>query len=245
MRHSVAMLAEKGCARKSKPYLLATGYVPSAWREICIKFIPKSGRASYEEAKSFRPISLNTFLLKTVEQIIDHYIRDVCLVEHPLHNMQHAYQRVNPTVTLLHHVASNIEKAFSQKQSGLGVFLDMEGAFDNVSFLSMMEAARAHGVPPFISNWMNEMLRNRILCSSLRCAEVRKLSICGCPQGGVLSPLLWNLVADGLLRKLNGLGLPTYGLADDYLVLIIGFSIPTIFDLMQHCHYALSNNGVD
>ena len=212
---------------------LATGYIPSAWREIRIKFIPKSGRASYEEAKSFRPISLSSFLLKTVERIIDHYIRDVCLVEHPLHNMQHAYQRGKSTITLLHNVVSNIEKAFSQKQSGLGVFLDIEGAFDNVSFQSMIEAARAHGVPSFISNWMNEMLSNRILCSSLRYAEVRKLSICGCPQGGVLSPLLWNLVADGLLRKLNGLGLPTYGFADDYLVLIIGLSIPTIFDLMQ------------
>ena len=55
----------------------------------------------------------------------------------------------------------------------------------------------------------------------------------GCPQGGVLSPLLWNLVADGLLSKLNQLGFPSYGFADDYLILIIGLCISTIFDLMQ------------
>jgi len=77
------------------------------------------------------------------------------------------------------------------------------------------------------------MLSNRHLCSSLRQAEIRKLSVRGCPQGGVLSPLLWNLVADGLLRKLNGLGFPTYGFADDYLILLAGICISTLFDLMQ------------
>ena len=147
--------------------------------------------------------------------------------------MQHAYQRGKSTVTLLHDVVYNIEKAFSQKQSCLGVFLDIEGAFDNVPFHSIMEAARAHGIPSIISNWIHAMLSNRILCSSLRQAEIRRLSVCGCPQGGVLSPLLWNLVADGLLSRLNEIGFPTYGFADDYLTLIIGLCISTIFDLMQ------------
>ena len=199
----------KHVVRKILVCSLATGYVPSAWREICIKFIPKSGRASYEEAKSFRPISLSSFLLKTLERLIDHHIRNVCLVEHPLHKMQHAYQRGKSTVTLLHDVVYNIEKAFSQKHSGLGVFLDIEGAFDSVSFNSIMEAARSHGIPSIISNWILAMLSNRILCCSLRQTEIRRLSVCGCPQGGVLSPLLWNLVADGLLSRLNQLGFPS------------------------------------
>ena len=72
--------------------------------------------------------------------------------------MQHAYQRGKSTITLLHDVVYNIEKAFSQKQSGLGVFLDIEGAFDSVSFDSIMEAARAHGIPSIISSWIHAML---------------------------------------------------------------------------------------
>ena len=47
----------------------ATGYIPKSWRDITVKFIPKGGRASYEEAKSFRPISLTSFLLKCLERI--------------------------------------------------------------------------------------------------------------------------------------------------------------------------------
>lgn len=211
----------------------ATGYIPKSWRDITVKFIPKGGRASYEEAKSFRPISLTSFLLKCLERIIDHHIRDVYLANMPLHVNQHAYQSGKSTVTLLHKVVYDIEKAFAQKQSCLGVFLDIEGAFDNVSFDAILEAARNHGLPTMITNWIHQMLKNRHLFSTLRQAAIRKLSVCGCPQGGVLSPLLWNLVADTLLRQLNNCGFPTYGFADDYLALIVGMCISTLFDLMQ------------
>ena len=219
--------------RKLMISTLATGYIPKRWRQINVKFIPKGGRPSYDEARSFRPISLSSFLLKTLERIIDHYIRDTCLTQHPLHATQHAYQTGKSTTTLLHNVVQNIEKAFLLKQSCLGAFLDIEGAFDNVSFTSIMNAAQLHDVPSIISNWINSMLSNRHLNSSLRQAHITKLSTRGCPQGGVLSPLLWNLVADGLLKKLNEEGIPTYGFADDYLLLIKGICVSTLFDIMQ------------
>jgi len=37
----------------------------------------------------------------------------------------------------------------------------------------------------------------------------------GCPQGGVLSPLLWCLVVDELLTKLKESGFLVFGYADD------------------------------
>jgi hypothetical protein len=36
----------------------------------------------------------------------------------------------------------------------------------------------------------------------------------GCPQGGVLSPLLWGLVVDNFLWELNDSGYYTVGYAD-------------------------------
>jgi len=55
---------------------LAKGFVPAAWRQVKVVFIPKPGRNSYRESKDFRPISLTSFLLKTMERLVDRFLRD-------------------------------------------------------------------------------------------------------------------------------------------------------------------------
>jgi hypothetical protein len=42
---------------------------------VKVIFIPKPGRGSYEMAKAFRPLSLTSFFLKTMERIVDQHIR--------------------------------------------------------------------------------------------------------------------------------------------------------------------------
>jgi hypothetical protein len=70
---------------------LATGYVPAMWRQVKVVFIPKPGRNSYCGPKDFRPISLTSFLLKTLERLVDRYLRDEVLALKPLHPNQPAY----------------------------------------------------------------------------------------------------------------------------------------------------------
>ncbi|XP_063634981.1 uncharacterized protein LOC134805639 [Cydia splendana] len=55
----------------------------------------------------------------------------------------------------------------------------------------------------------------------------------GCPQGGVLSPLLWNLVVNNLITKLNEEHFYTIGYADDLAILISGKFASTVCDLTQ------------
>lgn len=56
---------------------IAYGYIPEAWRLVKVVFIPKPGKASYNLAKSFRPISLTSSLLKMLERLIDRYISEM------------------------------------------------------------------------------------------------------------------------------------------------------------------------
>jgi len=44
----------------------------------------------------------------------------------------------------------------------------------------------------------------------------------GCPQGGVLSPLLWCLVVNELLARLNERGVYSQGYVDDICLLEVG-----------------------
>ncbi|GJQ87255.1 hypothetical protein Trydic_g8767 [Trypoxylus dichotomus] len=100
----------------------------------------KKYNPSYTEAKSYRPISLTSFLLKTVEKIIDNHLRDSALGKLPLHENQYAYQSGKSCEQAIHELARRAEIAFRHKGIALATFLDIEGAFDRASFLSMERA---------------------------------------------------------------------------------------------------------
>jgi hypothetical protein len=143
------------------------GFVPMAWRQVRVTFIPKPGELDYTEAKAYRPISLSSFLLKTMEKLVDRYIRDGALRIHPLHRNQHAYQLGKSTETALHNVVTRIENAIQYKVNALGAFLDIEGAFGRTSFDTIIQAAGRHGIEPAICRWMCAKLENRNICATL------------------------------------------------------------------------------
>jgi len=55
----------------------------------------------------------------------------------------------------------------------------------------------------------------------------------GCSQGGVLSPLLWNLVPDRLLTAKNDIGFRTFGYAEDVVIIVQGKFAHTVREIMQ------------
>jgi hypothetical protein len=122
---------------------MAYGFIPMAWRQVKVTFIPKPGQSDYTEANTYRPISLSSFLLKTMERIVDRHIRDRALRSQPLHRNQHAYQIGKSTETA-HNVVTHVESAIEHKDIVLGAFLDIEGAFDRTSFDMIEQAAGNH-----------------------------------------------------------------------------------------------------
>ena len=55
---------------------LATGYVTAIWRQVKVVFMPKPGKDSESGPRDYTPISLTSFLLKTMERLVDRYLRD-------------------------------------------------------------------------------------------------------------------------------------------------------------------------
>jgi hypothetical protein len=212
---------------------LAMGYVPTIWHQVKVVFIPKPGRNSYCGPKDFRPISLTSFLLKTLEMLVDRFLRDEILVFKPLHPNQHAYQAGKSVETALHQLMVQIEKALDQQEVVLGTFLDIEGAFNNTSYDSMCMALARHGVDHTIVRWVKATLEGRRAIATLG-GSSRSVTVSrGCPQGGVLSPLLWCLVVDDLLVSLSGGGVYAQGYADDICLLAGGKFPNTVSGLIQ------------
>ena len=212
---------------------LALGYIPQSWREARVTFIPKPGKADYTTAKAFRPISLTSFLLKGLEKIVDRYLRDGPLINIPIHPRQHAFQAGKSTECALHHIVSRIEKAFDANEYALGVFFDIQGAFDNTSVKAVKQALVQHNVPSMIHRWISALIGQRFVSTKVGQVLLQIITNCGLPQGGGLSPTLWSLVADSLLEWLSAQGVFGQGFADDGTILLVGRVMITICEIMQ------------
>jgi hypothetical protein len=146
---------------------MATGCVPAVWRQVRVVFIPKPGRNSYSGPKDFRPISLTSFLLKTMERLVDRFLRDEILTLRPLHPNQHAYQTGKSVETAPHQLVVRVEKALDQQEIALGVFLDIEGVFNSTSYDSVCTALARHGVDYTIVQWIRATLEGRLATVTL------------------------------------------------------------------------------
>ena len=142
---------------------LSTGYGPAIWRQVKVVFIPKPGRNSYSGPIDYRPTSITSFLHKTMETLVDRHLRDEALTLVPLHPNQHAYQAGKSVETALHQLVVRVEKALDQKETALGVFLNIEGVFNNSYYDAMCDALVRHGSeyttvrwirPPWRAAWL-------------------------------------------------------------------------------------------
>jgi Reverse transcriptase (RNA-dependent DNA polymerase). len=122
-----------------------------------VTFIPEPGKPSYTKTKAYRPICLSSFLLQTLERLVNRHTRNDVLGRNPLHNNQHAYQLGISTDTELNSVVSTTEKALQTQEIALGAFLDIKGAFDRTSNETISSAQLKHVVLPLFERWITSM----------------------------------------------------------------------------------------
>ena len=73
----------------------------------------------------------------------------------------------------------------NNRESTLGVFIDIEGAFDKTTFPKIADSLTARNVPRVISGWIHNMLSKRAIKITVDDVTVRGMVVRGCPQGGV------------------------------------------------------------
>jgi len=158
-----------------------------------------------------------------------------------LHESQHAFQKGRSTETALHNVVSMAEKAISDKEYMLSTFLDIEGAFDNVSFNAINSRIYECDISSYVKSWIRFMLAHRTICFINQGERVTITATKGTPQGGVLSPLLWIIVINTLITRLSEHGFAVNGYADDVNINCVGKHISTFTERMQFALNILEN----
>ena len=108
---------------------------------------------------AWRPISLTSFLLKTMEGLVDWRLKIHSLEERLKNAGQCAYLKGASTERALHMVVTEAEKALQFKGYTLSVMLDIEGAFSHATTRSMVTGMEQNELPPCLIRWVKFMLQ--------------------------------------------------------------------------------------
>ena len=174
--------------------MLELGYTPQNWCKAKVIFLQKPGKKDYSEAKSFRPISLLTFLFKAVERVVLWEIQNTALKRFPISKNQHAFRKGYSCQTAISDLVDCLEANVLRNKISLAVFIDISGAFDNAKYSSIKTAMIKRGISPKIVKWYCQFIKQRTAYTELKgiTSSVKVSRVC--PKGGILSPIIWNLI---------------------------------------------------
>ena len=213
-------------------YTLAA--IPACWKNSTGIFIPKPGKDDYYNPKSYRTITLSAVPLKFVERLLQWHMEADLKMETILHRNQFGFRKGLSTEAALHKIVSKLETQILKGEFALGTFLDIEGAFDNVSSTAISKALDKYCPSTTTNNWIRSLVKSRSTTLELHGAKRTIISHRGCPQGGILSPLLWNLVMNNLFSfTRNKIPCDLQGFADDLMLTASGFDADTLRDVTQ------------
>ena len=191
-------------------------YTPHRWRKSTVSFMAKANKPDKANPRTYRPLSLNSFILKALEKIIKFHLEDEIFPMNPLHRKQYAFQKGKGTDDALSHTLNAIEKGLLRGQFVIAVFLDIQGAFDNIHPDAINQAMKDGGIPNYIRKWYYNLLTNRECECTIGNSTLRAKLNSGIPQGAVLSPPIgWNPSMDKLIVLIDAEPVDQAAFADD------------------------------
>ena len=213
---------------------LTLGYIPEVWRQSKVIFIPKPGKDDYSDVRSYRALSLMSFLLKGLERIILWELQDTSFLHRPLSSNQHAFRKGWSTESAISNVAEYAESAIVGGHGTLACLLDVKGAFDRVQELDMLEGLMAKETNINIVRWYKHCLRSRYVTATYKGVSTTLRPTRGTPQGGVISPIAWNVACESLIQLFPDEGrVKIVMYADDTILLISGADTLEMIKIMQ------------
>ena len=212
--------------------------IPSKWKTGKIIPLLKPGKPA-DEGTSFRPVTILSPPIKILEALL---LPDVTEAVQ-LANHQHGFRKGRSTTTALQTINDHINTGLNRKQPvhrTVTVAIDLSRAFDTVDHQILLEDIQGLHLNEYIKRFLCNYLRGRQTYVYFRGTKsgYRKVKQ-GVPQGGVLSPILFNLYMSSMPLPPEHILLVTY--ADDSNILSSGPIIePVVKDI--NVYLSILNN---
>ncbi|KAK3506532.1 hypothetical protein QTP70_006560 [Hemibagrus guttatus] len=203
---------------------LTSGHVPTVFKKARVIPTLKKPALDPSDISNYRPVSLLSFLSKTLARIVCNQLSDY-LLQNNLHEPnQSGFKAAHSTETALLAVNEKLHAARSAKLSSVLILLDLSAAFDTVNHKTLLSTLRSLGICGTAWEWFASYLDGRsyqVTWKGLTSAP-RRLST-GVPQGSVLGPLLFSLYTHSRGKVISLYGFSYHCYADDTQLI---FSFP-------------------
>jgi len=211
-----------------------SGKFPSDWQEAIIIPIPKPGK-DHSNPSNYRPIALTSCLCKTMERMVNARLTWVLEHDKLLANSQCGFRKNRSTVDHLVRFETFIREGFARKEHTVAVFFDLEKAYDTTWKHGILRDLHDMGFRGRLPVFIQGFLSNRLFCVKLNdtrsdfCSQEM-----GVPQGSILSPMLFNIKINNIVKSVFSSAHSSL-FVDDFSLAIRGKSLHLVERQLQLC----------
>lgn len=183
--------------------IMYCGVIPPCLKKSTTVFIPKKDNP--ESPSDYRPISMSSVVLRLFNKILaDRLLRKV-----QFDHRQKAFIPIDGCAENIALLEAVLRRASRGKSNLFLAMLDMKNAYGSVAHEAVFRALELKGADKETVEYIRDLYRNYITVLTSRGKENVVVVQRGILQGDPLSPILFNMVIDQILRVLpNEVGFP-------------------------------------
>ena len=149
----------------------------------------------------YRPISLLSVLGKIVESIIKTRLTHWLETHQCLYSERYGFRRQKSTELALWRFVTVASLALKQRRQLWTISLDLKSAYDRVWHTGLLVCMTRMKIPPYLVRWVADFLTSRSAIVRVGEADSSCQLHQGVPQGSPLSPILFTIFLDPILRE--------------------------------------------